>query len=154
MTLGLIISIGSIFFCPLLIYYLYLLKKINKKSSESNYLQVFDPKVMSDARRSIKLILLAYQQGSVSAVETSMRISFLLKTLDFDDKIRRKFDIFDEVSAKSAHIPILEQWDNLEKKTKFQYEREIKKIDNDYRLKLQDASADILATIELYYGSP
>ena len=149
MTLGLIISIGSIFFCPLLIYYLYLLKKINKKSSESNYLQVFDPKVMSDARRSIKLILLAYQQGSVSAVETSMRISFLLKTLDFDDKIRRKFDIFDEVSAKSAHIPILEQWDNLEKKIKFQYEREIKKIDNDYRLKLQDASADILATIEL-----
>ena len=149
MTLGLIISIGSIFFCPLLIYYLYLLKKINKKSSESNYLQVFDPKVMSDARRSIKLILLAYQQGSVSAVETSMRISFLLKTLDFDDKIRRKFDIFDEVSAKSAHIPILEQWDNLEKKTKFQYEREIKKIDNDYRLKLQDASSDILATIEL-----
>ena len=149
MTPGLIISIGSIFFCPLLIYYLYLLKKINKKSSESNYLQVFDPKVMSDARRSIKLILLAYQQGSVSAVETSMRISFLLKTLDFDDKIRRKFDIFDEVSAKSAHIPILEQWDNLEKKTKFQYEREIKKIDNDYRLKLQDASADILATIEL-----
>lgn len=149
MTLGLIFSIGSIFFCPLLIYYLYLLKKINKKSSESNYLQVFDPKVMSDARRSIKLILLAYQQGSVSAVETSMRISFLLKTLDFDDKIRRKFDIFDEVSAKSAHIPILEQWDNLEKKTKFQYEREIKKIDNDYRLKLQDASADILATIEL-----
>ena len=149
MTLGLIISIGSIFFCPLLIYYLYLLKKINKKSSESNYLQVFDPKVMSDARRSIKLILLAYQQGSVSAVETSMRISFLLKTLDFDDKIRRKFDIFDEVSAKSAHIPILEQWDNLEKKTKFQYEREIKKIDNDYRLKLHDASADILATIEL-----
>lgn len=149
MTLGLIISIGSIFFCPLLIYYLYLLKKINKKSSESDYLQIFDPKVMSDARRSIKLILLAYQQGSVSAVETSMRISFLLKTLDFDDKIRRKFDIFDEVSAKSAHIPILEQWDNLEKKTKFQYEREIKKIDNDYRLKLQDASADILATIEL-----
>ena len=149
MTLGLIISIGSIFFCPLLIYYLYLLKKINKKSSESNYLQVFDPNVISDARRSIKLILLAYQQGSVSAVETSMRISFLLKTLDFDDKIRRKFDIFDEVSAKSAHIPILEQWDNLEKKTKFQYEREIKKIDNDYRLKLQDASADILATIEL-----
>ena len=149
MTLGLIISIGSIFFCPLLIYYLYLLKKINKKSTESNYLQVFDPKVMSDARRSIKLILLAYQQGSVSAVETSMRISFLLKTLDFDDKIRRKFDIFDEVSAKSAHIPILEQWDNLEKKTKFQYEREIKKIDSDYRLKLQDASADILATIEL-----
>ena len=149
MTLGLIISIGSIFFCPLLIYYLYLLKKINKKSSESNYLQVFDPKVMSDARRSIKLILLAYQQGSVSAIETSMRISFLLKTLDFDDKIRRKFDIFDEVSAKSAHIPILEQWENLEKKTKFQYEREIKKIDNDYRLKLQDASADILATIEL-----
>ena len=149
MTLGLIISIGSIFFCPLLIYYLYLLKKINKKSSESNYLQVFDPKVMSDARRSIKLILLAYKQGSVSAVETSMRISFLLKTLDFDDKIRRKFDIFDEVSVKSAHIPILEQWDNLEKKTKFQYEREIKKIDNDYRLKLQDASADILATIEL-----
>lgn len=149
MTLGLIISIGSIFFCPLLIYYLYLLKKINKKSSESNYLQVFDPKVMSDARRSIKLILLAYQQGSVSAVETSMRISFLLKTLDFDDKIRRKFDIFDEVSAKSANIPILERWDNLEKKTKFQYEREIKKIDNDYRLKLQDASADILATIEL-----
>ena len=149
MTLGLIISIGSIFFCPLLIYYLYLLKKINKKSSESNYLQVFDPKVMSDARRSIKLILLAYQQGSVSSVETSMRISFLLKTLDFDDKIRRKFDIFDEVSVKSAHIPILEQWDNLEKKTKFQYEREIKKIDNDYRLKLQDASADILATIEL-----
>ena len=149
MTLGLIISIGSIFFCPLLIYYLYLLKKINKKSSELNYLQVFDPKVMSDARRSIKLILLAYQQGSVSGVETSMRISFLLKTLDFDDKIRRKFDIFDEVSAKSAHIPILEQWDNLEKKTKFQYEREIKKIDNDYRLKLQDASADILATIEL-----
>lgn len=149
MTLGLIISIGSIFFCPLLIYYLYLLKKINKKSTESNYLQVFDPKVMSDARRSIKLILLAYQQGSVSAVETSMRISFLLKTLDFDDKIRRKFDIFDEVSAKSAHIPILEQWDNLEEKTKFQYEREIKKIDNDYRLKLQDASADILATIEL-----
>ena len=149
MTLGLIISIGSIFFCPLLIYYLYLLKKINKKSSESNYLQVFDPKVKSDARRSIKLILLAYQQGSVSAVETSMRISFLLKTLDFDDKIRRKFDIFDEVSAKSAHIPILEQWDNLEKKTKFQYEREIKKIDNDYRLKLQDASVDILATIEL-----
>ena len=149
MTLGLIISIGSIFFCPLFFYYLYLLKKINKKSSESNYLQVFDPKVMSDARRSIKLILLAYQQGSVSAVETSMRISFLLKTLDFDDTIRRKFDIFDEVSAKSAHIPILEQWDNLEKKTKFQYEREIKKIDNDYRLKLQDASADILATIEL-----
>ena len=149
MTLGLIISIGSIFFCPLLIYYLYLLKKINKKSSESNYLQVFDPKVMSDTRRSIKLILLAYQQGSVSAVETSMRISFLLKTLDFDDKIRRKFDIFDEVSAKSAHIPILEQWDNLEKKTKFQYEREIKKIDNDYKLKLQDASADILATIAL-----
>ena len=149
MTVGLIISIASIFFCPLLIYYLYLLKKINKKSTESNYLQVFDPKVMSDARRSIKLILLAYQQGSVSAVETSMRISFLLKTLDFDDKIRRKFDIFDEVSAKSAHIPILEQWDNLEKKTKFQYEREIKKIDNDYRLKLQDASADILATIEL-----
>ena len=149
MTLGLIISIGSIFFCPLLIYYLYLLKKINKKSTESNYLQVFDPKVMSDARRSIKLILLAYQQGSVSAVETSMRISFLLKTLDFDDKIRRKFDIFDEVSEKSAHIPILEQWDNLEEKAKFQYEREIKKIDNDYRLKLQDASADILATIEL-----
>ena len=54
----LVLSIGSIFLCPLVLYYIYLTKKLKDKNDNVNYVEFFEQNAVDDSRRSIKLILL------------------------------------------------------------------------------------------------
>ena len=58
----LVLSIGSIFLCPLVLYYIYLTKKLKDKNENVNDVEFFEQNAVDDSRRSIKLILLALNQ--------------------------------------------------------------------------------------------
>ena len=140
----LVLSIGSIFLCPLVLYYIYLTKKLKDKNENVNYVEFFEQNAVDDSRRSIKLILLALNQDSISAVEACIRVSFLAKKASFSEEGLKAIKIFDEVAIKSSHIPILEHWDRLKKDKKVEFEAEIKELELEYKSKLLKPSDDLL----------
>ena len=141
----LVLSIGSIFLCPLVLYYIYLTKKLKDKNKKNvNYVEFFEQNAVDDSRRSIKLILLALNQDSISAVEACIRVSFLAKKASFSEEGLKAIKIFDEVAIKSSHIPILEHWDRLKKDKKVEFEAEIKGLELEYKSKLLKPSDDLL----------
>ena len=140
----LVLSIGSIFLCPLVLYYIYLTKKLKDKNENVNDVEFFEQNAVDDSRRSIKLILLALNQDSISAVEACIRVSFLAKKASFSEEGLKAIKIFDEVAIKSSHIPILEHWDRLKKDKKVEFEAEIKGLESEYKSKLLKTSDDLL----------
>lgn len=74
---------------------------------------------------SIQIICRAVLDGQVEYAEASVRVSYLLNQLNVEGAARADCIAFDKMAAAINHIPILDEWRNLDKQKKREYQKQI-----------------------------
>ena len=147
MSLMLVILSGAILVIPLAIYAAYLAYQLVKKKSKERELS---EKVNSerlegdkDARQSIQIISRALLQKDLSETEAAMRIAFLAQKLTPSADEATALLIFQQLAEATAHIPILEDWNALERTEKRRLTVEREGIESTYSEFVQDSAAKL-----------
>ena len=68
-----------------------------------------------DARQSIQIIARALVQKDLTETEAAMRIGFLSQKVIASDEEAELFSVFQQLAEATSHIPILDDWQMLEK---------------------------------------
>ena len=147
MSLMLVILLGAILVITLAIYAAYLASQLVKKKRQEREL---DKNLNSDrlegekdARQSIQIISRALLQKDLSETEAAMRIAFLAQKLTPSADEATALLIFQQLAEATAHIPILEDWNALERTEKHRLTAEREGIESKYSEFVQDSAAKL-----------
>ncbi|WP_045825356.1 DUF2489 domain-containing protein [Teredinibacter turnerae] len=125
-TAGFIIAVLT----GIAIYYHVLLRRQRQKEVE---LAADIAKAQERARNSIRVLASAMLEGQVTYTEASIRISVLLNGAGLDESEQADYNVFAQLAAATAHIPILDAWKALSKKEKRAYDAEREKLEAKYK---------------------
>jgi len=132
-------------------YAAYLGLQLRKQSQEQRALleSLEQARVQKDkeARQSIRIISRALVQKELSDTEAAMRIGFLSQQVMASSAETELFSVFKQLAEATSHIPILDDWANLERTEKRRFTLERERIEKDY-------SAFILASANELVGIP
>ena len=147
MSLMLVILSGAILVIPLAIYAAYLASQLVKKKRQERELAKSLNSDRSegekDARQSIQIISRALLQKDLSETEAAMRIAFLAQKLTPSADAATALLIFQQLAEATAHIPILEDWNALERTEKHRLTAEREGIESKYSEFVQDSAAKL-----------
>ncbi|WP_231757462.1 DUF2489 domain-containing protein [Microbulbifer elongatus] len=126
-------------------YYCLELRTARKRQAQ----QLAELEAAADAQRervnnSIQIIAKTLLEEGVGLTEASLRIRVLLDSLQVDPTVKEEFVAFYKVADKTSHIPILEDWKKLSRKEQFAFEKEMLRIEGEYRDFALDAAKRIL----------
>jgi len=146
-SLMLVILSGAILVIPLAIYAVYLASKLVKKKRQERELakNLNSDRLEGekDARQSIQIISRALLQKDLSETEAAMRIAFLAQKLTPSAGEATALLIFQQLAEATAHIPILEDWNALERTEKHRLTAEREGIESKYSEFVQDSAAKL-----------
>jgi len=138
---------GAILVIPLTIYAVYLASKLVKKKRQERELakNLNSDRLEGekDARQSIQIISRALLQKDLSETEAAMRIAFLAQKLTLSSDEATALLIFQQLAEATAHIPILEDWNALERTEKRRLTVEREGIESKYSEFVQDSAAKL-----------
>lgn len=97
-----------------------------------------------EAAQSIEVIARCYIDDQVELGEAALRLHHLLQYFEFDEDIRNQLKVFDEIAARIAHIPVLQNWKSLDKQSKANHRLTLEKIDAEFSVFAKDAARKIL----------
>jgi hypothetical protein len=100
------------------------------------------------ARQSIQIIARALLQKDLSDTEAAMRIAYLSQQVKATELETEQFSVFVQLAEAAAHIPILDDWQLLEKSEKRRLNKERAEIELVYGEFIQ-AGAQQLVNISL-----
>lgn len=147
MSLILVTLSGAVLVTPLAIYAVYLayhlVKKKRKERKLSEKLNSERLEGDKDARQSIQIISRALLQKDLSETEAAMRIAFLAQKLTPSADEATALLIFQQLAEATAHIPILEDWNALERTEKHRLTAEREGIESKYSEFVQDSAAKL-----------
>ncbi len=86
----------------------------------------------NQARTSIVVLAKGALSDQVDITEAAIRIATLLDYLAIDDVARARFTHVYQLSAATAHIPRLEQWQQLSKAQRRDYRREKEQLEQQH----------------------
>lgn len=126
-------------------YYCLELRKARKRQAQ----QLAELEAAADAQRdrvntSIQIIAKTLLDEGVGLTEASLRIRVLLDSLQVEDTVKNEFVAFYKVADQTSHIPILQDWKKLSRKEKFAFEKEMARVEAEYRDFALDAAKRIL----------
>ena len=126
-------------------YYLWRVRELStkQKKQHEDYLAALN-KQRQLANESLQLLAKAYLAEQVELPEAALRISRLLDQIDLDPKRRETFRVFDEVTQRIAHIPILQEWRKLSKESREQHRKTLARMEGEYRDFAKDAAQKLL----------
>lgn len=101
-------------------------------------------KKQSEALKSVQVIAAAYINGDCELAEASVRIHHLLGYINTD---RSQFTVFDKVADRIAHIPMLDEWKALDRKTKNAHRRTISAVEEEFEAFAKDAAEKLKALV-------
>jgi len=146
-SLMLVILSGAILVIPLAIYAVYLASKLVKKKRQERELakNLNSDRLEGekDARQSIQIISRALLQKDLSETEAAMRIAFIALKLTPSSDEATALLIFQQLAEATAHIPILEDWNALERTEKRRLTVEREGIESKYTEFVQDSAAKL-----------
>lgn len=129
-----------------LVYRVYRLQKSNAEKLRQQ--QLANELAMKEQRertnKSIQIIALAVQQDELSLTEACMRIAGLLDNLDVDEAIKQEFSAFYQLRDLTQHIPILAEWQKLERKAQNDFDVERLRHEATYNDFVMDAAKRIV----------
>ncbi|PCK08830.1 MAG: hypothetical protein COA42_07000 [Alteromonadaceae bacterium] len=99
------------------------------------------------AVQSVDIIGRSYLSKQVEMVEASLRIQRLLDYLDLDETQRSELKVFDEVAAQIAHVPILEEWKALDKKSRATHRQTLERVEREFEDFVKDATTHLLTML-------
>lgn len=100
------------------------------------------------ARQSIQIIARALLQNDVTDTEAAMRIAYLSQQVSSTEQESEQFTVFVQLAEATAHIPILNDWQMLEKSEKRRLNKERAEIELVYAEFIQ-AGAEQLVNLKL-----
>jgi len=100
------------------------------------------------ARQSIQIIARAVLQNDVTDTEAAMRIAYLSQQVSSTEQESEQFTVFVQLAEATAHIPILDDWQMLEKSEKRRLNKERAEIELVYAEFIQ-AGAEQLVNLKL-----
>ena len=112
---------------------LYQLRQQQKQSRD-------DPgptRAQNQARSSIVVLAKGALREQVDITEAAIRIATLLDYLAIDEVARARFSHVYQLSAATAHIPRLEQWQQLSKAQRREYRREKEQLEQQHNAPLR-----------------
>ncbi|MBC6906983.1 DUF2489 domain-containing protein [Saccharophagus sp. K07] len=121
---------------------LYKLRKLNKQKQEEADRQYQQARIQIN--QSIQIICRAMLDGQVRYAEASLRISRLMDQLSVDGAPREEFVAFDKLAQSIAHIPILDEWKQLPKKQRREYEQHIERQEEELGDFVRDAAQRLI----------
>lgn len=89
------------------------------------------------ARNSIVVLAKGALSEQVDITEAAIRISTLLDYLEIDELARARFTHVYQLSAATAHIPRLEQWQQLSKAQRRDYRQEKEQLEQQHNDQLR-----------------
>ncbi|QKX18384.1 DUF2489 domain-containing protein [Microbulbifer sp. YPW1] len=126
-------------------YYCLELRKARKRQAEQlEELAVAAEEQRGRVNTSIQIIAKTLLDEGVGLTEASLRIRVLLDSLQVESSVKEEFVAFYQVADKTSHIPILEDWKKLSRKEKFAFEKEMARVESEYRDFALDAAKRIL----------
>lgn len=129
-----------------LVYRVYRLQKANAEKLRQQ--QLANDLAMKEQRertnKSIQIIALAVQQDELSLTEASMRIAGLLDHLDVDEAIKQEFSAIYQLRDATQHIPILAEWQKLERKAQNDFDIERLRHEATYNDFVMDAAKRLI----------
>lgn len=103
----------------------------------------------AQARVSIALLAQAMGQGQVSRTEAAIRISALARSLPLTEAERAVYRPFDELAAAAAHIPILDAWRELPRRSQNRFDAERRALERAHAEGLDAAVAELAASLSV-----
>ena len=100
------------------------------------------------SRQSIQIIARALLQNDVTDTEAAMRIAYLSQQVSSTEQESEQFTVFVQLAEATAHIPILDDWQMLEKSEKRRLNKERAEIELVYAEFIQ-AGAEQLVNLKL-----
>ena len=100
------------------------------------------------ARQSIQIIARALLQNDVTDTEAAMRIAYLSQQVSSTEQASEQSTVFVQLAEATAHIPILDDWQMLEKSEKRRLNKERAEIELVYAEFIQ-AGAEQLVNLKL-----
>ena len=126
-------------------YYVLELRKVRRNQKQ----RLAELEAAAHAQRdrvntSIQIIAKTLLDEGVGLTEASLRIRVLLDSLQVEDTVKNEFVAFYKVADQTSHIPILQDWKKLSRKEKFAFEKEMARVEDEYRDFALDAAKRIL----------
>jgi len=129
-----------------LVYRVYRLQKANAEKLREQ--QMANDQAMKEQRertnKSIQIIAMAVHNDELTLTEASMRIAGLLDHLDVSDAIKQEFSAFYQLRDLTQHIPILAEWQKLDRKQQNAFDVERLRHEATYNDFVIDAAKRIL----------
>ena len=126
-------------------YYVLELRKVRKVQAQKlAEIETAANEQRDRVNTSIQIIAKTLLDEGVGLTEASIRIRVLLDSLQVTDTVREEFVAFYTIADKTSHIPILEDWKKLSRKEKFAFEKEMARVEAEYRDFALDAAKRIL----------
>ena len=126
-------------------YYVLELRKVRKVQAQKlAEIEVAASEQRDRVNTSIQIIAKTLLDDGVGLTEAAIRIRVLLDSLQVADSVREEFVAFYTIADKTSHIPILKDWQALSRKEKFAFEKEMARVEAEYRDFALDAAKRIL----------
>ncbi|MGB2358779.1 MAG: DUF2489 domain-containing protein [Porticoccaceae bacterium] len=139
---------ASVVVAVLAAYAGWLVLQLRRQAAQANQAQVqleaeLEKKNL-EARQSIQIIARALLQKDLSDTEAAMRIAYLSQQINASDSETEQFSVFVQLAEATAHIPILDDWQMLEKSEKRRLNRERAEIEAVYAEFIQAGAQQLL----------
>ena len=95
----------------------------------------------AEARMSIKIICKALLKDDLSDTEAAMRIAYLSQQITIQTDEESHFQVFVKLAEATSHIPILDQWQALERKRQRQLTRDRVTIEQEFKQFTRNSAA-------------
>ena len=125
----------------------YCLELRNARKRQQQQLEEIEAAAEAQRERvntSIQIIAKTLLDEGVGVTEASLRIRVLLDSLQVAPTVKEEFVAFYKVADQTSHIPILEDWKKLSRKEQFAFEKEMARVESEYRDFALDAAKRIL----------
>mgnify|MGYP005985947441 CR=1 FL=1 len=144
----LVLTLGALIIVVLGAYALHLYIKLqDQKAEKKQQEQMFSAELATRRdyyRNSIRVICSAIVEEQVSLTEGAIRISMLVSQLGLAEQEINDFQVFFQLTEATSHIPILEQWKNLNKMEKLRYDQEREKLEESFKDFIEDSARRVL----------
>jgi hypothetical protein len=139
---------ASVIVAVLAAYAAWLVLQLRRQAAQANQaqaqLEAELKKKNLEARQSIQIIARALLQKDLSDTEAAMRIAYLSQQVNASDSETEQFSVFVQLAEATAHIPILDDWQMLEKSEKRRLNRERAEIEAVYAEFIQAGAQQLL----------
>ena len=139
---------ASVIVAVLAAYAAWLVLQLRRQAAQANQaqaqLEAELKKKNLEARQSIQIIARALLQKDLSDTEAAMRIAYLSQQVNASNSETEQFSVFVQLAEATAHIPILDDWQMLEKSEKRRLNRERAEIEAVYAEFIQAGAQQLL----------